>query len=85
MYDKVGSLHIEVSPLTYKDWIRKVSTDFKGQLFFIQQSANNILVYPCTVTIEGLFIDNYKLKSEQQSRKEFVDDEEKVTIKVAKH
>ena len=27
---------------------------------------------------------NYKLKSEQESMKEFVDDEEKVTIKVAK-
>ena len=85
MYDKEGRLHIEISPLTYKDWIRKVSVDFKGQLIFIQQSANNTLVYPCTVTIEGLFIDNYKLKSEQQSMKEFVDDEEKVTIKVVKH
>ena len=64
--------------------IRKVSTDFKGQLNFIQQSANNTLVYPCTLTIEDLVIDNYKLKSEQESMKEFVDDEEKVTIKVAK-
>ena len=65
MSDKVGSLHIEVPPLTYKDLIRKVSADFKGQLIFIQQSANDTLVYPCTLTIEGLVIDNYKLKSEQ--------------------
>ena len=84
MSDKAGSLHIEVPPSTYKNLIRKVSTDFKGQLNFIQQSANNTLVYPCTLTIEDLVIDNYKLKSEQESMKEFVDDEEKVTIKVAK-
>ena len=82
--DKAGSLHIEVSPSTYKNLIRKVSTDFKGQLNFIQQSAKNTLVYPCTLTIEDLVIVNYKLKSEQESVKEFVDDEEKVTIKVAK-
>ena len=85
MSDKAGSLHIEVPHLTYKNLIRKVSADFKGQLNFIQQSANNTLVYPCTLTIEGLVIDNYKLKSEQESMKEFVDDEEKVTTKVAKH
>ena len=84
MSDKAGSLHIEVPPSTYKNLIRKVSTDFKGQLNFIQQSANNTLVYLCTLTIEDLVIDNYKLKSEQESMKEFVDDEEKVTIKVAK-
>ena len=59
MSDKAGSLHTEVPPLTYK--IRKVSADCKGQLNFIQQSANNTLVYPCTLTIEGLVIDNYKL------------------------
>ena len=80
MSDKAGRLHIEVPPLTYKNLIRKVSADFK-----CQQSANDTLVYPCTLTIEGLVIDNYKLKSEQESMKEFVDDEEKVTIKVAKH
>ena len=84
MSDKAESLHIEVPPSTYKNLIRKVSTDFKGQLNFIQQSANNTLVYPCTLTIEDLVIDDYKLKSEQESMKEFVDDEEKVTIKVAK-
>ena len=65
--------------------VRKVYADFKDQLNFIQQSANNILVYPCTLTNEGLVIDNYKLKSEQELLKEFLDDEEKVTIKVAKH
>ena len=85
MSDKAGSLHIEVPPLTYKNLIRKVPADFKGQLNFIQQSANYTLVYPCTLTIEGLVVDNYKRKSEQESMKEFVDDEEKVTIKVAKH
>ena len=84
MSDKAGSLHIEIPPSTYKNLIRKVSTHFKGQLNFIQQSANNTLVYPCTLTIEDLVIDNYKLKSEQESMKEFADDEEKVTIKVAK-
>ena len=75
MSDKAGSLHIEIPPLTYKNLIRKVSADFKGQLNFIQQPANNTLLYPCTLTIEGLVIDNYKLKSEQESMKEFVDDE----------
>ena len=65
MSDKAGSLHVEVSPLTNKNLIRKVSTDFKGQLNFIQQSANSTLVYPCTLTIEDLVVDNYKLKSEQ--------------------
>ena len=84
MSDKAGSLHIEVPPSTYKNLIRKVSTDFKGQLNFIQQSANNTLVYPGTLTIEDLVIDYYKLKSEQESMKEFVDDEEKVTINIAK-
>ena len=85
MSDKAGSLHIEVPPSTYKNSIRKVSADFKGQLNFIQQSANNTLVYPCSLTIEGLVFDNYKFKSEQESMTEFVDDEAKVTIKVAKH
>ena len=84
MSDKAGSLHIEVPPLTYNTLIRKVSADFKGQLNFTQQSANNTLVYPCTLTIEDLVVDNYNLKSEQESMKEFVDDEAKVTIKVAK-
>ena len=69
MSDKAGSLHIEVPPLTYKYLIRKVPADFKGQLNFIQQSANNTLVYPCTLTIEGFVIDNHKLKSEQESMK----------------
>ena len=86
MSDKAGSLHIEVLPLIYKNLIRKVSADFKGQLNFIQQSANNTLVYPpCTLTIEDLVIDNYNLKSGQESMTEFVDDEERVTIKVTKH
>ena len=81
MSDKAGSPHVEVPPLTYKNLIRKVPTDFKGQL---QQSANNALVYSCTLTIEDLVADNYKLKSKQESMKEFLDDEEKVTVKVAK-
>ena len=85
MSDKSGSLHTEVPPLTYKNLIRKVSADFKGQLNFIQQSANNTLVYPCTLTIKDLVVDIYKLKSEQESIKEFVDDEEKVTKLVNDH
>ena len=84
MSDKVGSLHNELPPSTYKNLIRKVSTDFKGQLNFIQQTTNNTLVYPCILTIEDLVKDNHKLKSEQESMKEFDNDEEKVTIKVAK-
>ena len=85
MSDKAGSLHTEVPPSNCKNLIRKVSTEFKDQLNLIQQSSNNTMVYPCTLIIEDLVIDNYKLKSEQESMKEFVDDEEKVTTKVAKH
>ena len=85
MSDKAGSLHIEVPPLTYNTLIRKVSADFKGQLNFTQQSANNTLVYPCTLTIEDLVVDNYNLKSEQESMKEFVDDEAKLLLKLPKH
>ena len=84
MSDKAESLHTEVPPSAYKNLIRKVSTDFKGQLNFIQQPANNTMVYPCNLTIEDLVIDNYKLKCEQESMKEIIDDKEKTAIKVGK-
>ena len=80
--DKAGSLHIEVYPLTYKNLIRKVPADLKGQLNFIQQSANNTLVYPYTLTIEGLVIDNYKLKSEQESMKNLLMTKRKLLAKL---
>ena len=49
MSDKAGSLHIEVPPSIYKNL---VSTHFKGQLNFVQQSENNTLVYSCTLTLK---------------------------------
>ena len=82
MSDKARSLDIEVPPLAYKNLIRKVS---EGQLNFIQQSANNTLVYPCILIIEYLVIDNYKLKSQQESMKKLLMTKRKLLLKLPKH
>ena len=57
MSDKANELGISVSQSQYKNLLRSVSNKFQ-ELEFINYQLNKVLVYPCTLKIKNLIVEN---------------------------
>ena len=77
-------LGVEVTQSQYKNLLRMVSNKFKELVFFNYQQ-NNVLVYPSTLKIESLVIDNFELKRDLNAANQMsLDDETKAVTIAAK-
>ena len=83
MSDKANKLGISVSQSQYKNLLRSVSNKFQ-ELEFMNYQQNKVLVYPCTLKIENLIVENFELKLQCGLESAASDDNEKKVIGVAK-
>ena len=82
--DEAERLGVEVTQSQYKNLLRMVSNKFKELVFFNYQQ-NNVLVYPSTLKIESLVIDNFELKRDLNAANQMsLDDETKAVTIAAK-
>ena len=83
MVDEASKLNVTVPESHYKNLIRKISATFKN-LTFLHYQHNKVLVYPSSLKMEDIVIQNYDMNSELQSMQCSVSENEKNVIKVAK-
>ena len=83
MSDEAEKLGAELSSSSCKNLLRKISTRFK-ELNFFHQLHNNVLVYPNSLKVEDLILQNSKMKSELETMNHSMGDDTASVIKVAK-
>ena len=59
--EEVDTLGVKIMQSDYKNLLRLVSKKF-GQLMFLNYQHNNVLVYPSTLKLEAVVVENFELK-----------------------
>lgn len=81
--DEAKNLGVAVTQSQYKNLLRVVSNKFE-ELTFINYQQNKVLVFPNTLKIENLVIDNFELKCDLDDKQTSFDESTKTVISAAK-
>ena len=82
MSDEAKRLDINIPDSHGNNLIRKLSSMFE-EFQFVSYQHNKVLVYPCTLDMQTVVLDNFKLRSELKSLCSNTDNKERV-VEVAK-
>ncbi len=64
MSSEARRLNVNIPESHYKNLLRKMSGKFSNQLNFVYYQHNKVLVYPGSLKVEDLVIQNYELNRE---------------------
>ena len=64
MSSEARRLNVNIPESHYKNLLRKMSSKFSNQLNFVHYQHNKVLVYPGSLKVEDLVIQNYELNRE---------------------
>ena len=83
LMDEASRLNVNIRKSHYKNPVRKISATFKD-LNFVHYQHNKFLVYPASLKMEDMVIQNYEMNCELQSMQCSASENENNVIKVAK-
>ena len=83
MMDEASKLNVNIPESRYKNLLRNISATFKD-LNFVHYQHNKVLVYPASLKMEDIVIQNYEMNCELQSMQCSASKNGNNVIKVAK-
>ena len=82
MMNETSKLNVNIPESHYKNRVRKISATFKN-VNFVYYQHNKVLVYPASLKMEDVVIQNYEMNCELQSMQCSASENENSVIKVA--